>query len=344
MVISKRRSAAVATIATVCAPGARIDDHAAVRTAGARRRHRLPDRIQQRVARADRNRDDPRPGILIIRAAIGRPITLAAVTVSVLLLESCASPGISTTDLVRVETPGCDGSACELSNDKGRWIVASTPGTASITTSTQPLEIACRAPLAGSPSVPARAPSSVDERGKAGAVSGGVVGAGAGAAVVAPLAALVTPAAPLVLMFVAAGAGAGAGMGSVFDEASRYIHYPETIAVPLVCQSVAPLPSALSAAPVGIVVRGLTDGEAVEAGLAGRGAVIVTRLAAGSRAAQAGLKERDLIVRCNDADVADAAQLQAIIRAAPPHQPLRIGVLRVGKALEISLPEGVAGP
>lgn len=178
----------------------------------------------------------------------------------------------------------------------------------------------------------------------AGAVSGGVVGAGASAAVVAPLAVLVPPAAPLVLMFVVAGAGAGAGVGTLLDESSRHLRYPETIAVPLVCQSVVPLPAELAAAPTGIAVRGLTDAEAVAAGFTGRGGVIVTQMAAGGRAVQAGLRERDIIVRCNDTDVVDTAQLQSIIRTAGPDRPLRLMVMREGQSLEITLPPREVGP
>jgi hypothetical protein len=291
--------------------------------------------------------DRDRPSLLskmIFHPAIWRSITFAAAVASLLLQGGCASPGISTTQLVRVETPDCDMALCELTNDKGRWTVASTPGAVSITTSSRPLEIACRAPGMGSPSVLARSPAAVDERGVTGAVSGGVVGAGAGAAVVAPLAALLTPAAPLVIIFVAGGAGVGAAAGTYVDEASRYLHYPDTIAVPLVCQSVVPLPSALAAAPLGIAVRGLTDAEVAAAGFTGRGAVIVTRMVAGSRAAQGGLHERDIIVRCNDAEIIDAAQLQAIIRAAAPDQPLQVLVLREGQQLEITLPRRVTLP
>jgi hypothetical protein len=275
---------------------------------------------------------------VIPHPTIWRPFAVTAVAATVSLQFGCASPGLSTTQSVRLETPDCDGAVCELSNDKGHWTVATTPGTASITTSSQPLEIACHAPNMGSHSVPARAPSAIDERGMTGAVSGGVVGAGAGAAVVAPLAALLTPAAPLVVMFVVAGAGAGAGAGTVLDEGSRYLRYPETIAVPLVCQSVVPLPSELARAPVGIAVRGLTKEEAAAAGFTGRGAVIVTQMAPGGRAALAGLREHDFIVRCNDAEIHNAVQLQSIVRTLGPDQSLQILVVRDGQSVEITLP------
>jgi hypothetical protein len=271
------------------------------------------------------------------------PFTVAIAAVSILLQSGCASPGVSTTQAVRVETPDCDMALCDLSNDKGRWTVTSTPGTVTITTSSQPLEIACRAPGEGSPSVPARAPSAVDERGKSGTVMGGAVGAGAAAAFVAPLT-LVPPFTALAVIFVGAAAAAGAGAGAVVDETSRHLRYPETIAVPLVCQSVAPLPSQLAAARIGIAIRGLTDSEAMTAGLPGRGAVIVTRLGAYSRAAQAGLREGDIILRCNDIEVGDAGQFQAVVLGTAPDQPLRLRVLREGQSLEVALPQRVALP
>ncbi len=278
-------------------------------------------------------------------SAIARLLAFIALAVSAFLLVGCANPGISTTQSVRLETPDCDMAQCELSNDMGRWTVTSTPGAVSITTSSQPLEIACRARNSSAPLVPTRAPSAIDERGRAGAVSGGLVGAGAGAAVVAPLAPLLaTPAAPFVIIFVAGVAGVGAGAGTYVDEASRLLRYPDTIAVPLVCQSAAPLEPQLATAPVGIVVRGLTAPEAMTAGFATPRAVIITRLAADSRAAQAGLREQDIIVGCNGADVADATHLQAILRATGPDRPLRVTVMREGQSLEMMLPPRVTLP
>ena len=282
---------------------------------------------------------------MFFHTAIWRLLTFIASAMSVLLLDGCASPGIGITQSVRLETPDCDMALCELSNDRGHWNVTSTPGTVSITTSLQPLEIACRARDSKSPTVLARAASAIDERGMAGAVSGGVVGAGAGAAVVAPLAPLLaTPAAPFVIIIVAGVAGVGAGAGTYVDEASRFLRYPDTIVVPLVCQSAAHLESEVATAPVGIVVRGLSAPEAMTAGFATPRAVIITRLAADSHAAQAGLRERDIIVRCNKADVADVAHLQAILRATGPDRPLRVVVIREGQSLEITLPPRVALP
>jgi membrane-associated protease RseP (regulator of RpoE activity) len=223
--------------------------------------------------------------------------------------------------------------------------VPSTPGTISITSSAQPLEIACRAPGLTSKPVPLRARSLVDERGTAGAVTGGVVaGVGTGIAAGAALGAMLTPLAPLVLMIVAGSAGTGAAMGTVFDEGARDVRYPETIAVPLVCPPEAPLEPEIAAAPVGIVIRGLTNAEATAAGLSGPEGVIVTRLAADSRAARAGLRERDIVVRCGDTDIADPAQLQAVVRAAPPDRPIRLVVWRDGQPVEISLPQRVPTP
>ena len=67
-------------------------------------------------------------------------------------------------------------------------------------------------------------------------------------------------------------------------------------------------------------------------------------MAAGGRAVQAGLRERDIIVRCNDTDVVDTAQLQSIIRTAGPDRPLRLMVMREGQSLEITLPPREVGP
>lgn len=175
-------------------------------------------------------------------------------------------------------------------------------------------------------------------------VTGGLVGAAAIGPLVAP-ALLFTPAAPLVLAVVATGAGAGMLAGALVDVASASHLYPATVSVQLACVPDPLVFAQLAEGSVGMVIRGLTADEATITGAAGQSAVMVTRLAPDGRAARAGLREFDLIVRCNDADIVDAAQLEAIVRAAGPAQPLRFAVLRDGRSVDITLPQRVAaGP
>lgn len=59
------------------------------------------------------------------------------------LVQACASPGQLVTQTLRVETPGCAQVACELSNDRGSWILSPTPGNVTLTTSHVPLKVRC---------------------------------------------------------------------------------------------------------------------------------------------------------------------------------------------------------
>ncbi len=160
--------------------------------------------------------------------------------------------GVSVTQMVRVETPGCEKAVCELVNDRGSWRVEGTPASASISTSAEPLVITCRAQDAQSPPVTATVPSSLSTTV---AVAAGAVGAAAGAtlamspAVLAPL--MFSPLFPVAIVFAmlagtAAGAATGIAAGSTVDHAVPRLAYPTTITVAQVC---VPTPSAEQTLP-----------------------------------------------------------------------------------------------
>jgi uncharacterized protein YceK len=60
------------------------------------------------------------------------------------LLSGCASIVDGTSQNVSVETPPVTGAACSLKNDKGSWQIVSTPGSAVVHKSTQPIFIHCQ--------------------------------------------------------------------------------------------------------------------------------------------------------------------------------------------------------
>jgi hypothetical protein len=62
----------------------------------------------------------------------------------VLALGGCASIVSGSMQSVSVDTPGCEGARCELSNDKGRWYVPLTPGSVSLQRSYNNLQVVCR--------------------------------------------------------------------------------------------------------------------------------------------------------------------------------------------------------
>jgi len=98
-----------------------------------------------------------------------------------LVIQGRASPGVPVAQTVRVETPGCAQVSCELSNDRGTWQLARTPGAVTLTTSQAPLTVLCRTAAGAEGGI--GTPSSLAAASGAGAVAGGMVGAaGVGAA------------------------------------------------------------------------------------------------------------------------------------------------------------------
>jgi len=195
----------------------------------------------------------------------------------------------------------------------------------------------------GSPLGPTRVPSAKGESGAGATIAGGVAGATLGIAAIAAAAAVpwVLPGAIELLI---PAITVGAGVGGMVDEASRPVSYPATISVPLVCHARAALESQLAAAPIGMAVRGLTGDEAKAAGLAGAVGAIVTRTAPGSRAESGGVRPGDIVVRCDDAEVTGAAELEAMVRSAMPGQPLKFRVWRERQWVEIALPAATERP
>jgi S1-C subfamily serine protease len=91
-------------------------------------------------------------------------------------------------------------------------------------------------------------------------------------------------------------------------------------------------------------VRGLTREEAAAAGLAADAGAIVTRTAPGSRAERSGLRVGDVVVACDGAKVAGAAELEALVGDAGTERQLRIRVLRDRQSVEITIPAKAAEP
>ena len=58
-------------------------------------------------------------------------------------LQACASIVSGTSQNVSVDTPGCAAARCELSNDKGKYFVPSTPGTVTVNRSYNNLQVSC---------------------------------------------------------------------------------------------------------------------------------------------------------------------------------------------------------
>ncbi len=260
-----------------------------------------------------------------------------AVSVATSPASAAAGAAAPSTQTIRVETPGCATARCEASNDKGRWTLERTPGTLAVATSSEPLVIVCGEPAAASPLGPTRVPAEKGKSEGTATIAGSVAGAALGIAAIAAAAA-VPFALPGAIQLLVPAMTAGAGMGAMVDEAGRPVSYPEVISVPLACYPPAVSESELASAPLGVAVRGLTLDEAAAAGLTAGAGAIVTRTAPGSRAERSGLRVGDVVVACDGAKVAGAAELEAMVRGAGTDRQLSLRVLRDRQTVEATVP------
>lgn len=239
------------------------------------------------------------------------------------LASGCASPGKPVTQTVQIETPGCAQVSCELSNDLGRWTLPRTPGSVTLTTSTAPLQVSCRAD-GGVLGDAGRSASAAPVTG-AGAVTGGVVG---GVAIGTALGATALTFIPVLgALAVLTGAAAGAAVGQAAEAQQRALRYPATISVSMNCAP-GPALAQLPAPRFGLGIRGASPDEARAAGLGERRAVWVTVVAPGSLAAAAGMQAGDLVVEADGAPLADAADLEERVLALAPGTSISLRLRR----------------
>ncbi len=259
------------------------------------------------------------------------------------LLLGCATPaGQSVQQQVSVETPGCPGARCELSNDRGRWVLAATPGTVTVTTSATPLRLSCQGGD-GRPATTGSSATAAPPTGKGavlgGAVGGAAVGVGFGAAALSFIPALG-------VIIVATGVGAGAVAGQAAEAHAQALQYPTTLTLPMACG--AQFPALAPGLPFGFQVRSLDAAQARAAGLTPspdapeRGAVLVTAVTPGSPAEAADLRAGDLLLAAGGRELQDGAQLEAALLTLAPGQPLVLQLQREGQPLERTLRRATA--
>jgi PDZ domain len=246
--------------------------------------------------------------------------------VCLVLAGGCAQVplGRSIEQTVRVEVPGCPPARCELSNDRGRWVVGATPGTALVRTSAQPLQVSCTTAT----SVPGttRLSSSQEAPSPDRTAAGALIGGSVGAAATAPAIALGGPFAFLAATVVLIGAVGGAGLAQTAGTAAQAFSYPEVVTVAMVCPSAPVEAAALQASRWGMAVRSSTAGDGAPAG-----SVWITALAPDGRAAGAGLRAGDLLLALDGRPLSGTLDLEdALGPASLRRTPLSLSVRRAG--------------
>jgi hypothetical protein len=255
-----------------------------------------------------------------------------------LSLQGCASSEARQVEQqVRIEAPGCSSMVCELQNDRGRWLVPSTPGTVLLTTSKSPLEVSCRSKDGAFRVVDAR--SSATPMSGAPAVVGGVAGGATAGAVFGSAALSFIPV--LGVVIVATGIATGAAVGQAAERGARTLNYPDVISIPAKCAAIDQTEDARTAAepagPLGMTVRGLSVAEARDAGLGHRSALLVTDVTADGAASAAGLRTGDLILSAGGDDLGDPAGLESRVLATRAGNPLAMRIQRGAKVHELTL-------
>lgn len=264
--------------------------------------------------------------------AFGASMKVRAVAVA-LALQSCASPQVAVTQTIHVQTPGCERASCDLSNDRGTWHVAQTPGSVVVSISSQPLKVICRgnASVAMTGSLSSARPQTSG----GGAVTGGVVGGAmvgvslgaAGLAFIPPLGAIA----------VLGGAALGAMAGEAAESQRHSVRYPDLASIPMRCGASDAGAAAAPAPEFGLTVRGMTLAESSSAGVDARTAVLVVAVDPQGLAALGGLRSGDVILAAQGHDLLDAADLQERVDALQPGAALPLRVWRDRATLAVTL-------
>ena len=125
-------------------------------------------------------------------------IATAATAVAIALLSGCASIVSGVNQSVTVDTPGCAGASCKLTNDKGTWAVT-TPGSVVVHRAYGPLTVVCTKGTDPAATATTTVNSSTKGMAFGNILFGGIIGA-----------------------------GVDAGTGAAYD-------YPNSILVPMTC-------------------------------------------------------------------------------------------------------------
>ncbi|MBI4754023.1 MAG: PDZ domain-containing protein [Betaproteobacteria bacterium] len=230
-------------------------------------------------------------------------LSLAALGAATLHLGGCASIVGGHNQPLSVTTPGCQGAACELTNDKGKWYVPATPGTVSIRRSYSDLLVACT--REGAPPASASVKSTTKPLAFGNIIFGGIIGA-----------------------------GVDIGTGAAYD-------YPSEVTVPMGCQptanATAGIPQPQPRNRLECVVKDMNPDLAESAGLEASAGVLVTAVAPEGAAARSGIKAGDVLLEVNDTPIMGTAALREALATHDTTRPARLRLWRNRQPMTIEV-------
>lgn len=208
------------------------------------------------------------------------------------LASGCASIVNGQSQSISITTPGCAGATCALNNDKGKWYLAATPGSVTVSRSYGDLFIRC---VKGDWEP---ASQSVQSKTKAMAfgniIFGGVIGAGVDMA-----------------------------NGAAYD-------YPTDISLPLSCSGPTGA-NANEPVKLGCRVKEVSEIEGGLAGLSGTQGVFVVAVDPGGMADRAGLRAGDVLLQINAVEIGNSMVLKEMLASPEARQTIRIRYFRSGQ-------------
>lgn len=191
---------------------------------------------------------------------------ILALLIGAALLQGCASIVSGTNQLVSVDTPGCPASACELTNEKGKWYINATPGTTTVSRAYGPLNAVCKN---GDTTANASFNSTTKGMAFGNILFGGVIGA-----------------------------GVDMSSGAAYD-------YPATLTIPMACAPKSEVAASKGQSQparkfrLGVKVENITAATAAAAGLASTDGVLITKVDEAGYGNALGLKVGDVLSEMN---------------------------------------------
>jgi hypothetical protein len=224
-------------------------------------------------------------------------------------MQGCASIVSGTSQVISVDTPGCAAASCELTNDKGKWFLGSTPGTITVNRAYGPMMVSCK-----QNEVVANGTFNSSTKGMAfgNILFGGVIGA-----------------------------GVDISSGAAYD-------YPQTMSVPMACAPKSEQvvsnnqrgPDPRAKPKLGIKVENVSNAVAAAAGLGSTAGVLVTEVDEAGLGRSMGVKVGQVLVEMNGKRIVNYDALASDLANASELSELEFVVFEGGQRFKVGGKKG----